>query len=211
MLSWKTVVSTLLLFRLHCCGSDQVERRELRRIWLELENSARNACSASYLEGVAGAALAEPGNAVQVVGGDGLVLLLDKAERREEEAGLLAIPVLQHGGHRIYGAPFNKRRTSQVPLLHITRIHTSSVLMIERQRRNLDYRAPFKSRVSCGLIMSWKTGQPADMCKGFNLKLDCWTERQNSLSGLEGLEETHKLHKSRQSLWVFWCLTRQRD
>lgn len=72
----------------------------------------------SYLECAAGAALAESGDAVQIVGGDGLILLLDEAERREVEAGLLAIPVLQHSGELIYGAPFNRRRTSQVPHLH---------------------------------------------------------------------------------------------
>lgn len=72
----------------------------------------------SYLECAAGAALAESGDAVQIVGGDGLILLLDEAERREVEAGLLAIPILQHSGELIYGAPFNRRRTSQVPHLH---------------------------------------------------------------------------------------------
>ena len=35
----------------------------------------------SYLEGAADAALAEPSDAVQIVGGDGLILLLDEAER----------------------------------------------------------------------------------------------------------------------------------
>lgn len=73
----------------------------------------------SYLERAAGAALTESGDAVQIVGGDGLILLLDEAEGREVEAGLLAVPVLQHGGELIYGAPFNRRRTSQVPHLHM--------------------------------------------------------------------------------------------
>lgn len=70
----------------------------------------------SYLEGAAGAALAQAGDAVQIVGGDGLILLFDEAERREVKAGLLAIPILQHGGQLICGAPFKKRRTSQVPI-----------------------------------------------------------------------------------------------
>lgn len=65
--------------------------------------------STPYLEGAAGAALTESGDAVQVVSGDGLILLLDETERREVEACLLAIPVLQHGGELIYGAPFNRR------------------------------------------------------------------------------------------------------
>lgn len=73
----------------------------------------------SYLERAAGAALAESGDAVQIVSGDGLILLLDEAEGREVEAGLLAFPILQHGGQLIYGAPFNRRRTSQVPHLHM--------------------------------------------------------------------------------------------
>lgn len=73
----------------------------------------------SYLERAAGAALTESGDAVQIVGGDGLILLLDEAEGREVEAGLLAVPILQHSGELIYGAPFNRRRTSQVPHLHM--------------------------------------------------------------------------------------------
>lgn len=73
----------------------------------------------SYLERAAGAALTESSDAVQIVGGDGLILLLDEAEGREVEAGLLAIPILQHSGQLIYGAPFNRRRTSQVPHLHM--------------------------------------------------------------------------------------------
>lgn len=56
----------------------------------------------SYLKDAAGAALTEPGDAVQIVGGDGLVLLLYEAESREVEARLLAFPVLQHGGELIY-------------------------------------------------------------------------------------------------------------
>lgn len=73
----------------------------------------------SYLERAAGAALTESGDAVQIVGGDGLILLLNEAEGREVEAGLLAVPILQHSGELIYGAPFNRRRTSQVPHLHM--------------------------------------------------------------------------------------------
>lgn len=72
--------------------------------------------SVLYLEDAAGAALAQPGDAVQIVGGDGLILLFDEAESGEVEAGLLAVPILQHRGQLVYGAPFNKRRTSQVPI-----------------------------------------------------------------------------------------------
>lgn len=81
-----------------------------------------------YLERAAGAALTQSGDAVQIVGGYGLILLLDETERREVEAGLLAIPILQHSSELIYWAPFNRRRTSQVPHLHMD---TCSVLMIE--------------------------------------------------------------------------------
>ena len=38
---------------------------------------------------------------MQVVGGDGLVLLLHEAESREGEFGTLADAVLMHGGERI--------------------------------------------------------------------------------------------------------------
>lgn len=75
--------------------------------------------SPPHLEHAAGAALAEAGDAVQVVGGDGLILLLDEAEGREVKAGLLTLAVLQHGGELIYGAPFNRGWTSQVPHLHM--------------------------------------------------------------------------------------------
>lgn len=100
----------------------------------------------SYLEGAAGAALAESGDAVQIVGGDGLILLLGEAERREVEAGLLAIPVLQHGGELIYGAPFNKRRTS--PFAH----HTDTYRQCINDRKVKDEiktRAPFGFRGGC--------------------------------------------------------------
>lgn len=151
----------------------------------------------SYLEGTAGTAFTEPGNAVQIVGGDGLILLLDEAECWEVEAGLLAIPILQHGGQLIYGAPFNKRRTSQVPHLHITRIHTSSVLMIERRGDEFKTRAPFWFTGSCFLVIAWDRGKHAGMCEGLYLKLDCWTETQNSL------EKTHKLQKVGSTLFFF--------
>ena len=126
MPSWMTVNCTLLLFLLHCCRSNHMERYELMtRLMLSflLEMHAVS----SHLEGAAGAALTELGDAVQIVGGDGLILLLDEAERWEVEAGLLAIPVLQHGGELIYGAPFNKRQTSQVPHLHITGIYVHAL------------------------------------------------------------------------------------
>lgn len=63
----------------------------------------------AYLECAAGAGLTETGDAVQIVGGDGLILLLGEVECREVEASLMANPILQHSGHRVYGAPFNKR------------------------------------------------------------------------------------------------------
>lgn len=117
MLSWTTVVSTLLLTLLHCCGSiptpPVVNEAGGTPTLLEMR------AATSHLERAAGAALAETGDAVQVVGGDGLVLLLDEAEGREVETGLLTLPVLQHGGELVYGAPFNRRRTSQLPHLHM--------------------------------------------------------------------------------------------
>lgn len=58
----------------------------------------------ALLECAAGAPLTEPGDAVEVVGGHGLVLLLNEAEGRETEAGALAVSVLDHGGELVFGA-----------------------------------------------------------------------------------------------------------
>lgn len=121
MLSWTTVVSTLLLTLLHCCRSIPTpgepavvnESSALGHVLLKMH------APTSHLEHAAGAALAETSDAVQVVGGDGLILLLDEAEGREVEAGLLTLTVLQHGGELVDGAPFNRRRTSQLPHLHM--------------------------------------------------------------------------------------------
>lgn len=111
-----------------------------------------------YLEGAAGTALTESGDAVQIVGGDGLILLFDEAESREVETGLLAIPVLHHGGELIYGAPFNKSD------------HLRSVLMIKE--RQFKTKAPFGFRGSFGALIAWKRRKPVDMCNGLNLKSD---------------------------------------
>lgn len=58
----------------------------------------------ALLEGAAAALLTQPGDAVEVVGGHGLVLLLNKAEGWEVEASALAVSVLNHGGEPILGA-----------------------------------------------------------------------------------------------------------
>jgi len=67
--------------------------------------SAIEPSGVANLESAAAAALAQSGDAVQIVGGHGLVLLLDEAERREGESGVLAVAVLQHGGELVLGAP----------------------------------------------------------------------------------------------------------
>lgn len=56
---------------------------------------------------------------MEIVGGECLILLLDEAEHQEEEAGLLAVSILQYGDELIYRAPFSRRGTSRVPHLHI--------------------------------------------------------------------------------------------
>lgn len=61
-----------------------------------------------YLELGAGGGFTKSGDAVEVVGGNGLVLLLDKAEGREAKASLLTVSILQHGGHLILRAPLRK-------------------------------------------------------------------------------------------------------
>jgi len=96
----------------------------------------------SYLEGAAGAALTQSGDAVKIVGGDGLILLLDEAESWEVEASPLAVSVLQHGGQLILGAPFSKRQTSQVSQLYITQIHSGYVIMIIATGGKIKTRAP---------------------------------------------------------------------
>lgn len=58
----------------------------------------------ALLEGAAGAQLTQPGDAVEVVGGHELVLLLNEAESWEVEPGTLALSVLNHGGKRVLGA-----------------------------------------------------------------------------------------------------------
>lgn len=68
--------------------------------------------AAPYLKGAAGAGLAQPGDAVQIVGGDGLILLLDETEHGEVEAGLMALSVFQHRGQLIDEAPDSQRGTS---------------------------------------------------------------------------------------------------
>ena len=70
-----------------------------------LQTGKRHSDACTHLEGAAGAALTQPGDAVQVVGGDRLVLLLDEAEGREEEACRLAVAVLHHGGQWVGRAP----------------------------------------------------------------------------------------------------------
>lgn len=59
----------------------------------------------AYLELGTGGTFTESGDAVEVVGGDGLVLLLNKTEGREAEASFLAVTILQHGGKLILRAP----------------------------------------------------------------------------------------------------------
>lgn len=57
------------------------------------------------LEGAAGADFAEPGDTVQVVGGHGLVLLLEEPEGGEGEAGVVAVSVLKHRSHLVLRTP----------------------------------------------------------------------------------------------------------
>ena len=66
---------------------------------------------------------------MEVVGGDGLILLLDEAKCREVEAGLLAHPVLYYGGLLIYGAPIKKGEPQKCPFAHDT----------SRYRENIHY------------------------------------------------------------------------
>lgn len=75
--------------------------------------------AAPYLEGAAGAGLTQPDDAVQIVGGDGLILLLNETERWEVEAGLLAVSIFQHRGQLIDGAPDSQGEP------HDVRIHVS--------------------------------------------------------------------------------------
>lgn len=75
--------------------------------------------AAPYLEGAAGAGLTQPDDAVQIVGGDGLILLLDETERGEVEAGLLAVSIFQHGGQLIDGAPDSQEEPHDV-CIHVS-------------------------------------------------------------------------------------------
>lgn len=53
------------------------------------------------LKFAAGADLTESGDAVQEVGGQRLVLLFNKSEGREGEAGMVTVPILMHGGQLV--------------------------------------------------------------------------------------------------------------
>lgn len=93
-----------------CIAADQATMLTDRvhiQVW---DLSPRTA--APYLEGAAGAGLAQPDDAVQIVGGDALVLLLDETKCGEVEAGLLALSVFQHRGQLVDGAPVSRRQAS---------------------------------------------------------------------------------------------------
>lgn len=57
------------------------------------------------LKVAAGADFAEPGDTVQVVGGHGLVLLLEEPEGGEGEAGVVAVSILEHCSHLVLRTP----------------------------------------------------------------------------------------------------------
>lgn len=84
------------------------------RIHLALFEHSVHSESLLYLELGAGAGFTKPGDAMEVVGGNGLVLLLDKAEGWEAKASLLTVSVLQHGGEQILRAPFEKTYISSM-------------------------------------------------------------------------------------------------
>lgn len=62
-------------------------------------------CTFPNLEVAAGSGFAEPGDTVQVVGGHGLVLLLQEPEGGEREAGVVAVSILKHRSHLVLGTP----------------------------------------------------------------------------------------------------------
>lgn len=135
---------------------------------------------------------------MQVVGGDGLVLLLDEAEGREVEAGLLTLPVLQHGGELVYGAPFNRRRTSQLPHLHMDTY---------RQCINGRKVGRWKQNAPTGLISSWAAISMLVCFQGLKLKkkkvkISSWT------ATLQGLGEMFRLGGNSQvigrAVWEDW-------
>lgn len=116
----------------------------------------RRVTSRPYLEGAAGAGLAQPDDAVQIVGGDGLVLLLDETERREVESGLLALSVFQHGGELIDGAPCSGRQTSWAPHVHI---HDSVPVEAEGEKELVIYEGRLAEAVGSQLML--------DLVRGF--------------------------------------------
>lgn len=66
-----------------------------------------------YLELGAGALLTETRDTVKVVGGDGLVLLLNETEGREVESSMLAFSIFNHWGHRVFGATLESNTMNQ--------------------------------------------------------------------------------------------------
>lgn len=66
-----------------------------------------------YLELGAGALLTETCDTVEIVGGDGLVLLLNETEGREGESGMLAFSIFNHCRHRVFGATLESNTMNQ--------------------------------------------------------------------------------------------------
>lgn len=58
----------------------------------------------THLKITAGADLTQPGDAVKVISGHRLVLLLHESEGLEGEAGVVTVSVLMNGGHLVLGA-----------------------------------------------------------------------------------------------------------
>lgn len=69
--------------------------------------------SLTHLKLAAFADLAEPGDAVQIVGGNRLTLLFEEPEGGEREASVVAVAVLVHDRHLVPGTPEKRKKNNR--------------------------------------------------------------------------------------------------
>lgn len=154
------VILTPLFFLLHCCASNHMGRCEFEKDLSGIGDVVLEMHAApAYLECAAGAGLTETGDAVQIVGIDGLILLPGEAECREVEASLFcltpfsSIVAVASVEHLLI-----KGERHKWPII---KTHAGIALKIEDQSSLWIYQLH---------VISWKRPQTTDVCKALNVK-----------------------------------------